>query len=85
MDITEVQIQRYEYAILLSTATRYHSIVDSCQAFIHYCIGFEASVAEKNHTVSRQVPVDLQFQSVCSKGRSAVPSRASSAAYSRAA
>jgi hypothetical protein len=57
----------------------------SCEELIDHCVGFETSIAKMNCTFSRQVLVDLELQSVCSSGRSAVPSRASSAAYSRAA
>ena len=85
MNVAEIQIQCDQYAIFSSGAIRYHCIVRSRQPLIDYCIGIEAGVSEKNRTLSGQVLVDLEFQTVCSKGRSAVPSRASSAAYARAA
>lgn len=85
MDVTEIQIQCHQYATFGSRAIRNRRIVCSREALIDDCIGFEAGGAEENCTFRRQVLVDLEFQTVCSKGRSAVPSRASSAAYARAA
>lgn len=80
MDIAEIEIQSDQYAIFGLSSTRDDCVVCSGEALIEYGIGFEACVAEENRTVGGQVLVDLKFQTVCSKGRSAVPSRASSAA-----
>jgi hypothetical protein len=50
------------------------------EALIKYSVGFDAGVAENDCAVNGQVLVDLEFQTVCSSGSSAVPSRANSAA-----
>lgn len=79
-DIAEVQVERGQYAIFRARAARDHRVVRSYKAFVKYGIGFEPGIAEDDCTVSGQVLVDLEFQTVCSKGSSAVPSRANSAA-----
>ena len=83
--VAEIQIERNQYATFLLRAARDHAIVRSSEAFIGYGIGFKARITEKNRAFRRQILVHLEFQRVCSKGSSAVPSRANSAAYPSAA
>ena len=80
-DVAEVQVERDQYAILRSrAAARYHGVVRSYEALIKYGVGFERGITENDCTVNGQVLVNLEFQTVCSSGSSAVPSRANSAA-----
>ena len=79
-DVAEIQVECHQYAIFRLRAARYHRVVGSYEALIKYSIGFEAGVAENDCAVSGQVLVDLEFQTLCSRGSAAVPSRANSAA-----
>ena len=79
-DVTEVQIECDQYAIFFLSMNRDYGIVCSREALIGDRISPEPGIAEKNCTFGRQILVDLESQTVCSKGRSSVPSRASSAA-----
>ena len=79
-DVAEVQVERDQYAIFRARTARDHRVVRSYKALIKYGVGFKPGIAENDCTVNGQVLVDLEFQTVCSRGSSAVPSRANSAA-----
>ena len=78
-DVGEIQVQCDWDSAFGSRPDRYRRILRSCQALIGNRIGFEASIAKDLGALGRQVLIDFELQTVCSKGRSAVPSRASSA------
>jgi hypothetical protein len=80
LNVAEIQIERDQHATFFSASMRYRSIICSRKAFVEYSIGSKTGMLEKDCTLSGKILIDLEFQTVCSRGRSAVPSRASSAA-----
>jgi len=79
-DFGEIQVQRDQDPALAWSLERYRRILRSCQPFIGNRVGLEPLAAQYPGAPIRQVLINFQFQTVCSKGRSAVPSRASAAA-----
>lgn len=80
LNIGEIAVQCDERSPLSLGPCSDRRILCSGQSFIGNRVGFQPAVAEGLSTLTRQVLIDLQLQTVCSRGRSAVPSRASSAA-----
>ncbi|SPF41941.1 hypothetical protein SBA4_2830006 [Candidatus Sulfopaludibacter sp. SbA4] len=79
-NVGEVQVQGDQDAAFGSRPDRNHRILGSRQAFIGNRIGLESSTAQDPGALTRKILINFQLQTVCSRGRSAVPSRASSAA-----
>ena len=80
LDVREIQIQRDQDPVFRTTANKEDGIVCSRKVLLRHSCRLETCFAKERRTFRGEILVDLKFQAVVSRGRSTVPSRASSAA-----
>lgn len=79
-DVSKLQVQSHQNAALSSTARDYNRVIGAGEVFVANRVGLKANPLEKLGVLLREVFVDLEFQTLDSRGRFTVPSRVSSAA-----
>src|SRR5438874_1100392 len=83
--VGKIQIERHKRPMLCLAPIEQVAISGSSKTFIRRAICLKTYFSKYQRELARKVLVNLKFQDFVPRGSSTVPSRASSAAYAKAA